>query len=388
MSRRTIAIMGRVLDQDDGLGIYSLNLLQQMFALDRHTRYEVLLQTPKCRDLFAGMPNAATRVLPARSKLLWDQWVVPRAASSLGAHLIFNPKFSIPLFTGIPCAFVQQGSDWYVNPANYPWWDNLYIRLMLPLYSRKASRLLAISLATLDHLATYAGIDVDGAAVTYAAVGANFTPTQDPAEVARFRAEYRLPERYIFTVARTFHIGHRNVPPYPGGNTERLMHAYQRYRRRGGTLPLVVAGQRIDEYLHTQGFRDADLAGAHFMGFVPNARIHVAFQLAECFVLATLCESFGIPIVEAFATGCPAIVPSTCASPEIAAGAARLIHPLDEADIVYALEEVTTSEALREDLRTRGLKRARDFSWRQTAERTLDALDQILPASTARAASA
>jgi glycosyltransferase involved in cell wall biosynthesis len=149
-----------------------------------------------------------------------------------------------------------------------------------------------------------------------------------------------------------------------------------------------VAGQRIDAYLHAQGFRDADLAGVHFMGFVPNARIHVAFQLAECFVLATLCESFGIPIVEAFATGCPAIVPSTCASPEIAAGAARLIHPLDETDIVYALEELTTSQALREDLRMRGFKRAGDFSWRATAERTLDALDQILPASTTRAANA
>jgi alpha-1,3-rhamnosyl/mannosyltransferase len=54
-------------------------------------------------------------------------------------------------------------------------------------------------------------------------------------------------------------------------------------------------------------------------------------------VLATLCESFGIPIVESFACGCPAIVPSTCAGPEIAGGAARLIDPLNEEDIAQAL---------------------------------------------------
>ena len=68
-------------------------------------------------------------------------------------------------------------------------------------------------------------------------------------------------------------------------------------------------------------------------------------------MLATLCESFGIPIVEAFACGCPAIVPSTCASPEIAGGAARLINPLSEADIANALTEVTASAELRQQLR-------------------------------------
>ena len=87
--------------------------------------------------------------------------------------------------------------------------------------------------------------------------------------------------------------------------------------------------------------REQDLAGVQFLGFVPNARIHLAYQLAECFVLATLCESFGIPIVESFACGCPAIVPSTCAGPEIAGGAARLVNPLDEEDIAQALSEVT-----------------------------------------------
>src|SRR5690606_11887553 len=188
-----------------------------------------------------------------------------------------------------------------------------------------------------------------------------------------------LPERYIFTIARTIHGGHPRLPPYPGGNTERLIRAFQRYRRGGGTLPLVVAGTRVEEYLRTRGFTDDDLAGVQFLGFVPNAQVHVAFQLAECFVLATLCESFGFPIVEAFATGCPAIVPNTCASPEIAGGAARLIDPRDEMDMARALAEVTGSAELRERLRAKGLDRARHFTWRATAERTLDALDELLP---------
>jgi len=318
-------------------------------------------------------------VLPARSKLYWDQVVVPRAARRHNADLIFNPKFSIPLFTRLPCVFVQQGSDWYVNPQNYPWWDNVYIRLMLPLYSLKATRTLAISQATLDDLAKYTCIKVRDSVVSYAGVGQNFSGERDAAALEQFRAEYRLPPRFILTVARALHIGHKHVPPYPGGNNERLIRGYQRYRRAGGRLPLVVVGKRIDEYLRARGFTDADLADVHFLGFVPNARIHLAYQLAECFVLATLCESFGIPIVEAFACGCPAIVPSTCASPEIAGGAARLINPLSEADIANALTEVTASAELRQQLRELGLKRVQALTWRETARRTLAVLNEIVP---------
>jgi len=134
--------------------------------------------------------------------------------------------------------------------------------------------------------------------------------------------------------------------------------------------------------LRARGFFDADLAGVRFLGFVPNPRMHLLYQLAHCFVLATLCESFGLPILEALATGCPAIVPSTCASPEVAGNAARLIDPRDEADIARALAEVAGSDPLREQMRQRGLQRAQRFSWRETARRTLDVFDQVLAAST------
>ncbi|PZN29404.1 MAG: hypothetical protein DIU71_14530 [Proteobacteria bacterium] len=381
--------MGRLLDQSDGLGIYGQNLLRELLALDPITRYVILLDSPKSRDMFREFRNAESHVVPSRYKLYWDQVIVPRMARALGADLIFNPKFSIPLLTRIPCIFVQQGSDWYVNPQNYPWWDNLYIRVMLPLYSARAIRTLAISRGTLEDLARYARIDVRNSVVTYAGVGANFSPERDARALERFRKQYRLPARFIFTVARTLHVGHKRMPPYPGGNNERLVRGYLRYRRAGGDLPLVVAGLRTEEYLRARGFTDADLADVVFLGFVPNSQIHLAYQLAECFVLATLCESFGIPIVEAMACGCPAIVPSTCASPEIAGGAARLIDPRSEADIARALGEVTGSRLLRERMRELGLQRVKSLTWRETARRTLAVFNEVVPlevAARARAA--
>ncbi|HLS79985.1 MAG TPA: glycosyltransferase family 1 protein [Steroidobacter sp.] len=379
MYRRTIGVMGRLLDQNDGLGLYGRNLLQEMLKLDPHSRYLIFLNTPQSQHMFDEFPNAQTCVAPARSKLWWDQVLVPLAARRHDVTLLFNPKFSIPLLTGRPCVFVHQGSDWYVNPQNYLWWDNLYIRLMLPLYDRKARLTLSISQATLDDLARLSPIDVSKSVVTYAGVSQNFTPQRDEAAIKQFLADYALPQRFILTVARVIHGGHPGQPFYPGGNNERLLRAWRRYRRAGGELPLVMAGARIEPYLRAQGFTDADLEDVFFPGFIPNARIHMAYQQAECFILATLCESFGIPILEALASGCPAIVPSTCASPEVAGGAARLIDPLDEDGIVAALLEVTGSPELRARMREQGLKRAHELTWKDAAARTLAAFERIAP---------
>lgn len=377
--------MGRVLDQADGLGLYARCLLQHLVSLDAGSRYVVFLASPAARDLFCGRSNVEVRVLASRSRLLWDQVHVPRAARRLGVNLLFNPKFSLPLFSRIPGTFVLQSSDWYVNPDNYPWWDNIYIRAMLPLYCRKARAILVISQAALADLERH-GLKLPGATVTHAGIGPGFTPNADPEELRQFRSDHALPEHFILTITRVLHTGYVSLPEYPGGNNERLLRAYRQYRRRAAhPLALVVAGRDVRKYLVARGFGAADFEGVHFIGFVPNERLHAAYQLADCFVLATLCESFGLPILEALTTGCPAIISNTGAGPEVAGTAARLIDPYREEDITAALLEVTASEPLRRQMSAAGLERARSFGWPQAAGRVLDVFDAVLSADPSRA---
>jgi glycosyltransferase involved in cell wall biosynthesis len=372
--------MARAIDQADGLGRYCEQVLRQLLTLDPLTRYVIFTDRHEIVDRWYEFDNARALVIRSPSKFAWDQLLVPAAARRLGVDLLFNPKFSLPLLTRIPGVFVLQSCDWYVNPGNYPWWDNIYIRLMLPLYCRKASGLLAISKVTLEELARHMRMSLPVTGVTYAGVGPEFTARSDPAAQQRFREEYALPEHFILTVGRVLHTGHRGLPDYPGGNNERLLRAYQLYRQ--GTpqpLPLVVAGRDIERYLRSRGFSQRQLEGVRFIGFVPNERLALAYQLADCFVLATLFESFGLPILEALATGCPAIVPATGAGPEVAGAAARLIDPYDERDMATALLEVTGSPELRFRMAQAGILRARKFSWRQTAERVLAVFDELVP---------
>jgi glycosyltransferase involved in cell wall biosynthesis len=380
VNQRTIGVIARGVDQTDGLGRYCQEVLGQLLRLDPNTRYVIFVRTAEAANRWHEFENARAVVLRSYSKLVWDQLLVPVAAHRLGVDLLFNPKFSLPLLSGIPGVFVLQSCDWYVNPGNYPWWDNIYIRLMLPLYCRKASGLLTISKVTLDELSRHMKMRVPVTAITYAGVGPGFTEQGDPMAQRLFREEYALPERFILTVARVVHTGHRGSPDYPGGNNERLLRAYQRYRERSTQpLPLVVAGRDVERYLRARGFCDADLRGVQFMGFVPNERLALAYQLADCFVLATLFESFGLPILEALATGCPAIVPATGAGPEVAGPAARLVDPYDEGDIATALLEVTGSPQMRARMARAGILRARSFSWRQAAEHILAVFDELVP---------
>jgi glycosyltransferase involved in cell wall biosynthesis len=374
---RTVGVMARALDQADGLGRYCEQVLRQLLVLDPQTRYVIFLGSESHASQWSQFQNA--HVLRSRSKLVWDQLLVPAAARALGVDLLFNPKFSLPLLTSIPGVFVLQSSDWYSNPGNYPWWDNLYIRLTLPLYCRKASGLLAISQTTLDELNRHLKMTLPRTAITHAGVGPGFTPQGDPLEQRRLREDYALPKRFILTVGRVQHTGHRGFPDYPGGNNERLIRAYRRYRAQSANpLPLVVAGRGVERYLRMR-VSSAALEGVRFIGFVPNERLASAYQLADCFVLATLCESFGLPILEALSTGCPAIVPKTGAGPEVAGSAARLIDPYDEQDIATALLEVTGSPQRRKQMALAGAARAKSFSWRQAAERVLAVFDEVIP---------
>jgi glycosyltransferase involved in cell wall biosynthesis len=373
--------MGRVLYQDDGLGVYSYNLLKNMIELDRNSDYLIFLRSEKSRYLLSEYPNVSNIVIPAKSKILWDQVWVAVNARKYNADIIFNPKFSIPVFTKIPCVFVLQSSDWYVNPGNYEWWDNIYIRLMIPLFSRKAKKLFAISHYVVDDLVKYAGIDRNKVTMTYAAPSPHFKPITDTSLLRKYSEKYKLPKRFIFNVARTLHTGHQSLPEYPGGNVENLIKGYRHYQSLGGTLPLVIAGKNIETYLMKKEIIKAGEKDLFFTGFVPHEEIVYLYNLAEFFVLTTLCESFGLPIVEAMASGCPAIVPTTGACPEVAGGAATLVNPLSPSDIGEAMASLEKTPDIRKEMQSKGLKRAADFSWQQVARRTLEVFEIISAAS-------
>jgi glycosyltransferase involved in cell wall biosynthesis len=99
------------------------------------------------------------------------------------------------------------------------------------------------------------------------------------------------------------------------------------------------------------------------------------YSMARALVFPSRYESFGIPIVEAMACGCPVITATTSACPEVAGDAAMLVDPDDVEGLATAMYRVSLDDALAEDLRRRGLRRAAGFSWSESARTLLGELE-------------
>jgi len=163
---------------------------------------------------------------------------------------------------------------------------------------------------------------------------------------------------YVLFVGR---VEHRKNP-------EGLVRAFALSREAKDHL-LVFAGQdgrsQAQEAAREAGVTDR----VRFLGRVEDADLGPLYRGARCFALPSRNEGFGIPLAEAFACGCPALASDQTALPEVAGGAAEITGIAPDA-IAAGLDRLLGDAARRADLRAKGFARARDFTWRRTAEGT------------------
>jgi glycosyltransferase involved in cell wall biosynthesis len=115
-----------------------------------------------------------------------------------------------------------------------------------------------------------------------------------------------------------------------------------------------------------------------FLGFVPDATLAVLYRLAAAFVFPSLYEGFGLPPLEAMASGTPVITSNVSSLPEVVDDAALLIDPMDSAAIADAMRRVLEEPALRADLVRRGCERVKAFSWERSVARVRQVYREVL----------
>ena len=158
-------------------------------------------------------------------------------------------------------------------------------------------------------------------------------------------------------------------------------------RRRTAELgtaapPLVILGIGIAERLTPETIAEhAEPSSVRTPGFVEFTDMPALYSLARALVFPSRYESFGIPIVEAMACGCPVVTSTTSACPEVAGGAALLVDPDDVAGLAAAMERVSLDDGLAGELRSKGLRRAAEFSWTRSA---LTLLSELRTAAASR----
>jgi glycosyltransferase involved in cell wall biosynthesis len=235
----------------------------------------------------------------------------------------------------------------------------------LPRSARLARRIAVPTRAVAETVCEKLGVKEDRLDVIPWGVDESFRPINDEALLREARAAWRLPEKYVLFVGNQ----------EPKKNLTSLIQAFFAARAHKN-LPhkLLLVGQygwKCGDMFRL--IRTLDAAGyVFFTGYVPREALPFLYNMADLFVFPSIVEGFGMPVLEAMACGCPVIISEDRALREVAGGAAREV-PHDRLPALReAIESLLEDEAERKKLRTRGIERARAFSWRRTAELTLE----------------
>jgi glycosyltransferase involved in cell wall biosynthesis len=364
-----IGIMLRAYDRPGGIGVYSRNIVRHLLQLDQENQYLLLYNRPDHLGAYGHLPNVSERALPQANQVLWDQVLAPRELRRWGADLVFNTKFSLPLALKAKKVMALHGSTWYTHPHMYPWHDVAYVRLAMPVYCRAADFLISNSPLTTADYRRFLKVPPHKIATVLLAAGEHFRVVQDEELLAEVRRRHQLPARFILTV--TSYEDRRK-------NFRGLLEAFQLCRRSHPDVSLVVAGKDCQRFAADFDLAGRGLEGAVvFPGWVAQEELPALYNLAEAFAFPSIYEEFGIPVVEAMSCGCPVAGANTGNIPYLVGEAGLLSDPRRPEELARNLEVILGSPAAAQSLTERGLQRARDFSWAQSARDTLAIFRQV-----------
>jgi glycosyltransferase involved in cell wall biosynthesis len=362
-----IGIMLRHLDQHaGGVLVYTQNLLRELLALDTEHQFVLMYRNAAHLGRYPAAARVRERVMPGWSVLSWDQVAVPRMVEEEHIDLVFNPKYSIPLHAQCKSVFVCHGLDWYVTPQWSRWIDRLSHRYIVPRYAGRADHIIAVSDTTREHVQRYLGVPPARVTTVYHGVEESFREPVSPAQLADVRGHLRLPDRFFLYCGQI----------YPPKNFGRLLRAYAQVGPELG-VALAVAGGHT--WLCAEDLELVEQLGIKqwvvSLGWVERVRLPALYAQALALVQPSLYESFGLPLVEAMASGCPVVTSNRYGPAEIAKGAGLLVEPESVESIAESLRRVAVDADLRAELSAAGRERARAFTWDRCARETLAVLE-------------
>jgi glycosyltransferase involved in cell wall biosynthesis len=371
-----IAIMMRSADEAGGIGVYARNIVEELLKLDLENEYVLFYKSEKHLGRYSSFGNCREVLLPGKNKAIWDQVTIPKAARHEKIDLIFNPKFTVPLFTRCKTVMVVHGADWFVPPYDevYTTLDNFYIKRVMPLYFRKADFISSVSDYSTDGFVKAFPWCKKKIKTIYFGPNKLFGPISDEKTLGAVRSKYNLPEKFILTVIR-YDPGTRNTRK----NFKGMAEAYSLYKKMGGKEKFVVVGRDCDRY-----GEDHDLKGLGiqddliFPGLVPQADLPAFYSLAKLYLYPTIIEAFPIPTTEAMACGCPIVTSKGTGLAELTHGVSLAVDPLDSQAIAGAMKKVLDDEGLQQELREKGFVRSKIFSWEKCAAETLEIFQNLM----------
>lgn len=309
-------------------------------------------------------------VAPSLSERLWSLFRLPKLAQQYQCDLT-HTQYTVSPFFKVPAVTTVHDISFLIEPRWFPLKDRVLLRLTIPASCRRAKRVLTVSETSREDMIEMLHLSPEKVIATPNGLPEGFYPIEKKQAQEFIRREYGVEPPFALAVGVL----------QPRKNWElALLAVYFARKEYDLSLRLVLTGKpgwarrALDEAKQELGANKWLVE----TGYVPDEHLAWLYNAAEVFLYPSFYEGFGLPPLEAMACGTPVIASNGGALPEVVGSGGVLLPPNEAGLWANAIRTILQNESYRESLRLKALEQAQRFSWRTTAERTLEAYRQAV----------
>lgn len=295
---------------------------------------------------------------------LWEQVALPYAVKRLKVELLHCTSNTAPLWCPVPLVLTLHDIIYleprqHRSPSFYQEMGWYYRRLVVPRILKKCRKIITVSQFECQRICKTLNVPAERIQSIYNGYNTHFHPLE--------KTQPEIVHRYISHEDFLFFLGNTD----PKKNTVRVLKAYHIYLQQSTIKrPLLIADLKeeyIDDLLQEAELSDIK-SHLFYPGYIANHDLPILYNSAFAFLYPSLRESFGIPMIEAMACGTPVIVGNTSAMPEVAGPGVLSVDPYKPEEIAASLLRLENDPDFYQQQAVYGLQRARQFSWKTTAD--------------------
>lgn len=358
----------------EGIGWYSYETLRRITTNHPEHEFIFIFDRPFSRELrFDKNVKAIWSGPPARHVFLYIVWfecILPFILKKHKADLFLSPDGHLSLLSAVPSIAVIHDLNFHHNPEKLPWLIRKYYNWFFPRFAKKAKRIATVSNFSKNDIIKNYGISTQKIDVTGNGYHGLYRPL-DEADKLNIRKKFTDGNKFFIFIGLII----------PRKNLVNLMKAFEIFKSETGSLTkLVVVGQKKwwdTEHQATyenMKFRNDII----FTGRLSPEDLSSLLASADALTYTPVFEGFGIPILEAFASGTPVITSNVTSMPEVGGDAVLLVNPGRPDEIAGAMKKIEQDSGVREELIQKGLKRKNLYSWEITSEKLWGCIEKSL----------